>query len=154
MPCGRRAGISMVEVMVTVVIANIGFAALVQSFSHYRKQEIETRAGTTALLAAQTVLEEIRSSDFDTLFTQYNDVPGDDPNGQDRGAYFSIAGLNPPRVAEVPLNHGQIILVREEEPDGRSEPYRSLRCAVRVNYEVLGEPRQVELDSLLTRPLE
>jgi type II secretory pathway pseudopilin PulG len=213
----RRAGISMVEVMVTVIIANVGIAALVSSFSHYQKQEIETRARSTALLAAQTVLETMRSSDFDTLLTQYNDVPGDDPNGQDRGSFFSIAGLNPPRIGGVALNHGEIILVHEENPDERQfgrdlgtnglpypdglpdgkpdgldldgdglcllnnlfsslfdlnlngvlgegnlpglfqaprpqEACRSMRCAIRVTYEVLGELRQIQLDTQLTRP--
>src|SRR2546426_8681920 len=104
----------MVEVMATVIIANVGIAALVSSFSHYHRQEIESRARTTALLAAQSVLEEIRSDDFDTLLTQYNDVPADDPNGRDKGPFFSVAGLIPPRIAGVPLNQGEVILIHDE----------------------------------------
>lgn len=214
-----QAGISMVEVMVTVIAANIGIAALVSSFSHYHQEQIEGRARTTALLAAQTVLEGIKASDFDTLLTQYNDVPADDPNGQDKGAFFTVAGLDPPRVGQTALAHGEIIFVRTEKPDERfygrdlglnglpypdgrpdgypdgldlnadrdrtsrsafsgkfdlnldgdtsdsnllglpaaphpREAYRSLRCAVRVTYEVLGQIRQIELQTQLTQPIK
>lgn len=215
----RRSGLSMVEVMVTVVIANVGIAALVSSFSHYHKVEIESRARTTAILAAETVLEGIKASDFDTLLTQYNDVAGDDPNGRDKGAFFNVAGLGAPRIGGTLQNHGEVIIVRSEQADERSygrdlgtnglpyadgvpdgipdgldlnadgsretpgdvfagrfdlnldgdvvdadllgpliapqpsQSYQSLRCAVRVTYDILGQLRQVELQTQLTRPV-
>ncbi len=214
----RISGLSMVEVMISVVVANIGLAALVSTFSHYQKEEIESRAFTTALLSVKSSMEEIKASNFDTLLTQYNNTPGDDPNGEDKGSYFSVGGLTPPYVGGAAINHGEIIMVNEEapneaafgrdlgtndlafvdgKPDGKpdgvdlnhngcrtdanafggnfdlnlngvktdtnvlglsqtTEPdaYKSLRCVVRVSFEVMGQVHQLETQTQITRSIK
>jgi len=214
----RISGLSMVEVMISVVIANIGLAALVSTFSHYQKEEIESRAFTTALLSLKSTVEEIKASNFDTLLTQYNNTPGDDPNGEDKGGFFSVAGLTPPYIGGGAVNPGEIIIINEEAPDetayGRdlgtnglgyvdgkpdgkpdgidlnlngcrtdsnafggnfdlnlngvktdtsvlglsqtseSNSYKSLRCIVRVSFEVMGQIHQLETQTQVTRAIK
>ena len=210
---------SMVEVMVTVVLANVGLVALAISFTHVQRVELESRARNTAISSAHSVMESIKASNFTTLDTQYNDIDGDDPNGEDRGSFFSVAGLKPPAISGSFQQHGEIILIKDESPseldygrdfgtnglhyldgnpdglrdgidlnadkelsydsvfEGRfdldlngtvtrgdlkgeyqaaspQEAFKSLRCAVRVTYEVLGELRQVEIQTQLTEPVE
>ena len=214
------AGVTLVEMMFTVVVANIGLVALLSSYSYYHQQESTSRAESTALFAARTVLEEIKSSDFDTLTTQYNNVANDDPNGDDKGQYFSVAGLAPPVVGGATQNQGEIIWVRDEAPDEKTfgrdlgtnglpyvdgipdgipdgldingdasrettgdafagtfdlnlngiktdtnvlgsptvatptDAYQTLRCAIRVTYAVMGEIRQIEMQTQVTKPIK
>jgi prepilin-type N-terminal cleavage/methylation domain-containing protein len=65
--CNHRAGFSFVELLVTIVIAGIAFAAMVPMFVQAQKAGAGDRARMTALNVAQDRIEKIRQLDYDLI---------------------------------------------------------------------------------------
>lgn len=69
--CERAAGFSFVELLVTIVIAGIAFAAMVPLFVQATSANGADKTRTTALNVAQDRIEKIRQLDYD-LITEEN----------------------------------------------------------------------------------
>ena len=79
--CRRDAGFSMVELLVTIIIAGIAFAALVPVFVGAQKAASGEQQRNAALGLAQDKLEKVRSLDYD-LITQSGLTNDTIPNAQ------------------------------------------------------------------------
>ena len=93
---GRRAGFTLVEVMIAIVVVLLALAgyshSLVSSMVAADTDE-EIRRATEA---ARTVMEEIQGADLADVFVLYNHTVADDPVGEDApGAAFGAPGLTP-----------------------------------------------------------
>lgn len=65
--CRREAGLSLVELLVTVVLAGMVFAAMVPMFLLAQETNAGDNMRTTALQVAQGTLEKIRQLDYDEI---------------------------------------------------------------------------------------
>ena len=65
--CNRGAGFSFVELLVTIIIAAIAFAAMVPVFVGASQKASGNKARNIALNVAQDRLEKIRQLDFDQI---------------------------------------------------------------------------------------
>ena len=79
--CRRDAGFSMVELLVTIIIAGIAFAALVPVFVGAQQVASGEQQRNAALSLAQDKLEKVRGLDYD-LITQDGLTGNTIPNGQ------------------------------------------------------------------------
>ena len=92
----RRAdGFSFVELLVTIIIAGVAFAAMVPLFVQAGKQQSSDRVRVTALNVAQDRIEKIRQLDYD-LITAENlartENSGDWLYASEFGPQFTTAG--------------------------------------------------------------
>ena len=134
---------------------------------------------TSAYAAAESTLERLRSTQFDELFARFNADPADDPDGAGTaaGADFAVVGLEPqPGDADglagrilFPVVDGAPGVLREDvdligrlidlDVDGaidgadKSGTYDVLPVEVRVDWIGDGEPRSVEIQTVIVRPL-
>ena len=67
--CNRGAGFSFVELLVTIVIAGIAFAALVPVFVGAQQATSADQVRNSALQLAQDKLEKVRGLDYDLITT-------------------------------------------------------------------------------------
>jgi prepilin-type N-terminal cleavage/methylation domain-containing protein len=65
--CDRRAGFSFVELLVTIIIAGIAFAALVPVFVGAQQASAGDKVRSVALQVAQDRIEKLRQLDFELI---------------------------------------------------------------------------------------
>jgi type II secretory pathway pseudopilin PulG len=79
--CDRGAGFSFVELLVTIIIAGIAFAAMVPLFVQAQGANSADQARNIALQVAQDKIEKVRQLDYDQI-TQANLESGSYAGGQ------------------------------------------------------------------------
>jgi type II secretory pathway pseudopilin PulG len=122
----RAAGFSFVELLVSIIVAGVAFAALVPLFVQAGKQQSNDRVRVTALNVAQDRIEKIRQLDYD-LITAENlartENTGDWLYASEFGPAFTTAGG---RVYDVYYD------VTEVDDDASKLLYK--RVTVRVDW--------------------
>ena len=108
-----RKGLTLVEVLVTLVIMGIAFAALLTSQLANLRASAQARFATDAKAAAVQVLErrsaEVLKSEIVPALSPYKDAPldPDNPSGNWRSFYFVDYYFScPTRVAPSPKQRG------------------------------------------------
>ncbi len=91
-------GFSFVELLVTIVIAGIAFAALVPLFIDVQKQDSGDNARNVALQVAQDKIEKIRQLDYDQI-TAANLSSASYAGGQFGSYWDSVRNSNTKRYA-------------------------------------------------------
>ena len=97
LPSSRRAGHSILEVLVSfgiLVLGALGFLKVMVSASKVSSSSHET---TLAKEAARTQMETLMSMDYRQAFTRFNASAADDPAAPtlSPGANFNVEGLEP-----------------------------------------------------------
>ncbi len=163
----------MVEVLVafTVLVVSVGaiVGALVTALETQRMSQ-ETRR---AVIAAESVLEELKAADFAQVFVLYNADPLDDPVGPAPGASFAVRGLTAlpgdadglPGEIIFPVNGTELRedgvdsalgLPRDLDGDGaidaadHSGNYALLPVMIRVRWSGVSRAREIRLVTTLT----
>ena len=100
----RRAGFSLVEVMISMTVVSVAMVGVMGSISSSSSLADANRETSVAYRAVQRTLEQIQGSSFEDVWALYNRDEGDDPLGVGSapGANFDVAGLE----------------AREDDPDG------------------------------------
>lgn len=91
---GPRAGISLVEVSIAVVLLTIALCGITGSI--VASDELHNANSETALAeaGARAMIETLHGAPFPTVFVRYNSVTSDDPVGTTSpGANFAVRGL-------------------------------------------------------------
>jgi type II secretory pathway pseudopilin PulG len=177
-PAARRAGLTMIELAVSMVILLVAVGGTLSSISSTVVLGESTRETTLAYLAAQRQLEGLRTQNFRQLFALFNAVPADDPAGEGTapGQNFDVAGLSPTKD-DADGRVGQILFPVAEDDEGQlredvlfigrqhdldvdggidvadvSASYALLPVRVRVEWKGRSGNRYVELQTVLTHP--
>lgn len=175
-PHCRRAGFTLVELSVSMVVLLVAVGGTLSSISSTAVLGDATRESTLAYLEAQRQIEHLRAEEFGRLFALHNDDPDDDPAGAGsaHGAGFAVAGLSPV-AGDADGQVGQILFpvdgagtLREDvrfagrqhdlDADGGIESqdvsgsYVLLPVRVRIEWHGRSGNRYVELQTVLTQP--
>lgn len=92
-----KSGFTLLELMIAVAVIIIALAGLLAVFSHLMYLNENARKLTLAVTACQDKLEEMRNSNFSTLYATYNGTsfnPNGFSAGEAKGA-ISINNSNP-----------------------------------------------------------
>jgi type II secretory pathway pseudopilin PulG len=141
----RERGDTLAELLVTMVIAGIAFAALVPLFIHAAQASAGDKARTVALSIAQDKMERIRS-------LPYGDVA---PGNLNNGPYASTHDLGNSASVGNPSG-GRAYLIRYDVtlvyPAGLQNPEPGLELYKQVTVDVywVGNPRPVKHTVLTT----
>ncbi len=94
-----RAGISLLEVLIAVAVFTISLGPITSSLFTSHSLVATNRETSIAMDAALSMVAELKTEDFSTLFRRYNPNPNDDPGaaGSAPGANFVVLGLDPLR---------------------------------------------------------
>ncbi|HEX6884289.1 MAG TPA: hypothetical protein VF530_13000 [Planctomycetota bacterium] len=92
-----RAGLSILEVLVTLSILVVAGSLFCQMLISGRRIRLVNHEKTLAADAARVVLERMRNTPFLEVYRDYNEDPTDDPggNGTGPGSTFEVEGLSP-----------------------------------------------------------
>ena len=93
-PDPSRAGFSLVEVMIALVIFTIGVLGLAATTMFVVRQTTLAEVSTERAAAVQSVIEELRATDFDLL------AAGSDSVGRFQVSW-TITGANRTKLAEI-----------------------------------------------------
>ncbi len=174
-PGAGRRGLTMLEVLLSMaVFATVAGGA---SFALTRAVALgrTNRETAIALQAAESVLEEMRGVPFDEVFVRFNTTTGDEPSvGPKLPGAFAVPALrvraNDPDglagLVQFPGNGAQLVeswqdpglgMPRDLNDDSDTfdvlthpAPYSVLPVRVRVEWDSVGGPRDVELVAVLT----
>lgn len=94
-PCASRAGLTLIELALAssvVLVAILGALGAVTSSSDLTSS---TRETTTALAAAQMMMERLHGTPCEEVWARYNDIAGDDLDGAGTTTGFAVDGLDP-----------------------------------------------------------
>lgn len=91
-----RAGMTLIEVMVSVVVLTVCISLLSNTIAATVAQGVANRERALAVEAAQNIAEDMRRAPFDQIYALYNQDPTDDPGraGTAPGAHFAVEGLS------------------------------------------------------------
>ena len=76
----NNSGLTLLELMIAAAVLIIAISGLLATFTGLLSLNENSRNLTLAMTACQDKMEEIRNSDFDTLYTSYNGT-GFEPAG-------------------------------------------------------------------------
>lgn len=173
-----RAGFTLVEVMVTLVllaVAMLGFSRSMVSTMVAADTDREVRLSTEA---SRAVFERLSGAAFEEVFALYNSDPNDDPDGPGTGpgVNFDVEGLDPlpadpdgsvgrvwlpvVEVAGIPqlredVQMPELGMPRDLSGDGviddldHSGDYVILPVRVELDWQGNGGPAEVEFHSVL-----
>ena len=115
----RRAGFTLVELMISVVILTLCCGMLATTLSATGMHRSTNHEQGLAVEAARGVIEDMHNWKFGGVYTLYNADPNDDPDGPGTGPgkHFAVEGLSPADddpdgfVGEVilPVNSGPLL---------------------------------------------
>ena len=92
----RRAGMTLLEVMMSMIVLLVAVGGMLGSFSSFAMLGEASRQKTVALLAAQQMLEQMQLADFSEVYVRFNGTNADDPAlGLSPGPNFDVFGLSP-----------------------------------------------------------
>ena len=142
-----HAGFSMVELLVTIIIAGIGFAAMVPLFVQAQQNTSADNMRNVTLQVAQEKIEMIRLLDYDDVTQAKLDDESFD-NSQFGNSYTYTGGSGNSRTLSVAYT---VALVPETQEDGTAtvegeEDYKQVSVAVSWS----GPPEPVRAASLTT----
>ncbi|MEL6907329.1 MAG: prepilin-type N-terminal cleavage/methylation domain-containing protein [Planctomycetota bacterium] len=111
-PPARRAGFTLVEVMVAIMVLTVATYILSSTVTAAVSHSIVKSQRTLAAEAAMNAIEQIRAMPQEDVFALFNDVTSDDPYGPGTGPgpTFDVPGLDPVLAGGVPLPIGQVLL--------------------------------------------
>lgn len=89
----KDKGFTLLELMIAVSVLIVAMAGLMAVFTHLISLNENSRKLTLAVEACQDKLEEMRNSNFSTLFTTYNGTSFN-PNGFPAGEAKGIVSVN------------------------------------------------------------
>lgn len=83
--------------MIVLIVMVVAMAMFSSTLAATARQKSVQHEGGRATEAARRVMEDMRATDFRTLFARYNAAPEDDPDGPGtaHGNAFAIHGLAP-----------------------------------------------------------
>jgi prepilin-type N-terminal cleavage/methylation domain-containing protein len=134
-----RAGFSMVEVMVSVVVLTVCVSLLSNTIAATVAHTASKRERSLAVEAAQNVLEDMHRAAFAEIYALYNHDPNDDPRGRGTGPgpHFDVPGLSS-RFGDQDGLVGRVLLPTERAPLRED-----------VELEPLGMPRDLDGDHIV-----
>ena len=171
---GRRAGFSLIEIVVGTVILIVASGGLVASMLQSRALARSNNEKTLAQAAIERALEQLAGTEFNEVLARFDGDPANDPAiGASPGMHFPVAGLSvqaadPDGFAgriEFPLTGGALVenapldsfgLPRDLDADGlqdgadHSGDYVLLPVRVHVEWRGVSGDRSASLDTLLT----
>ncbi len=114
---------TLVEVMVALVILTMCVGMLTSTIASTTVQATVNRENAIAVEAARAAIEDMHNVPFEDVFTLFNEIGLDDPDGPDTGfgPHFAVIGLQPAdddpdgMVGEVILPGAAGILLETEE---------------------------------------
>ena len=138
-PATSRAGFSMLEVMLVMIVMTLAISMLAGTISSTAKMGPLQIENAIATEAARKNLEFMRIHELTEVFARFNADPADDPDGAGTapGQNFQVEGLSP-RAGDADGMCGRIrfpgdgIDLREDVNDGQ-----------------LGMPRDLNLDGVV-----
>ena len=174
----KRAGFTLVEVMVALVLLSVAMVGFSQSIVSSMVAANTDRDVRKATEASRGAMERLAGADFSELFALYNGNPGDDPDGAGSapGQAFDVTGLtvldddDDGQVGQVlmpfvevagiwqlreDLNLPELGLPRDLSGDGiidsldHSTDYVLLPARIRIEWKAAGAPAQVEFHTIL-----
>jgi len=135
----RRAGFTLVEVMVTMVVLVFGIGAVVTTLVMTTSLGKTNRESNIAATAARGAVEAMKATEFEEIFARFNANPADDPDGPGTavGNTFMVPGLN----------------VDPTDPDGIQGEILFVGNGVQLREDVvdveLGMPRDLNKDAVI-----
>jgi len=92
----RRAGFSLVEVMIGFCVLSIAVGAVASTLVATTSLNVANEELSRALDGQISQLEELRSVDFEEVFASYNGIEADDPQGAGSapGSDFDVPGMD------------------------------------------------------------
>ena len=99
----RRAGITLVEILIVIAILTVSLAMFAQTLSASARLDPVANETMLASEGARVMLERMRAQPFEQLFTLYDANPANDPSGAGTapGSTFAVEGLAPATVGGV-----------------------------------------------------
>ena len=174
---GSRAGFSLIEVLVAIVILTVAVCGVSSSMISALTLNRVNRETAIAEAAARRMMEQAGNTEFQRIFATYNTNPADDPTGPGTspGANFVVFGLTPNDddadgrvgeisfpvidVAGVPQLREDVVdaglgMPRDLNGDGpdlvdHSDNYRVLPIRVRISWRGLCGPRTLTTEGML-----
>jgi type II secretory pathway pseudopilin PulG len=177
----RRAGTSLVEVMIAAIVLTVAVAGASGSMLSAMVLQRSQSESALARQAARRVLEELQGRPFTEVFRAYNRSVSDDAGlaKAASGANFAVAGLTP-QAGDADGQCGQVIFPSVLNPDGTedldelsgdaslgmpydldndtnwemltaADPYTVLPVRVRVEWRGLAGPQHYDLDTILSQ---
>ena len=91
-----RRGFTLIEVTVVITVLTVAMGMLSKTIYSMSKLGPVNGETARAIQEARSILEELRSQDFENVFSLYNADPADDPGGVGTapGSGFVVNGLN------------------------------------------------------------
>lgn len=93
----RETGFTLVEIVFAISILGAAIVFLISGTVLFDKINLNTVNRTLAMNAAKTMIENLQSMPYSTVFVNYNTIAADDPLGAGTapGPHFAVNGLNP-----------------------------------------------------------
>lgn len=93
----REAGFTLIEIVFAISILGAAIVFLISGTVLFDKINLNTVNRTLAMNAAKTMIEDLQSMAYSTVFVNYNTIAADDPLGAGTapGQHFTVNGLNP-----------------------------------------------------------
>jgi len=90
-----RAGVSLIELLLTATVFTIGIGAVASSMVASRSLGNTVRETNRALEVGQSAVESVKGEVFEEAFVRFNATAADDPAlGDSPGNFFAARGLN------------------------------------------------------------
>lgn len=90
----RRAGFSLVEMMIAFVVIVVAMLGAVTSITSSSVVGSANRESSIAYQAGRATLERLQSEPFEFVFARYNADESDDPDDTAPGRHFFVPGLD------------------------------------------------------------
>jgi type II secretory pathway pseudopilin PulG len=135
---GTSAGFSILEILIAATVFMLVSGAVVTTLVASNALNATNRETVLAAQAAESIVEELKSTPFDEVFARYNSTVDDDPAvGDSPGYWFAVRGLSP----------------RADDPDGAvgqiDFPGDGLELREDVTDADLGLPRDMDRDGIV-----
>lgn len=172
---GGSGGFSIVEILISATVFLLVSGAVVTTLVASSALNHTNRETVLAVQAAESMIEELKSTPFAEVFARYNDTVADDPaTGVSPGIAFAVAGLAARAddadgmvgtiafpgdgvVLREDVADAELGLPRDLDRDGaiddqdKAASYRILPVRVRLEWRGANGNRALELVTVLTQ---
>jgi prepilin-type N-terminal cleavage/methylation domain-containing protein len=147
-PRSRRAGFSLIELTIVMVIMTVAVLMLSSTMTSSSRVGPMLREDAIANTAATFQLETLRTLPFDSIYARHNDLPGDDPDGSGTapGRHFAVEGLTV-RPDDEDGHVGRFVFPEGSVGSAGGVLLQGLREDIALSH--LGLPRDLNGDGLL-----
>jgi hypothetical protein len=142
-PClGPEAGITFIEIAITLTFFAIAGLGLIGTMGYSIKQNAVNKETSVATLAARSALERLRATPFNEVYAEFNADKTDDPLGLDTGAgsYFEVEDLR--KYSEDGVSGAGTIFFPED---------KNGKLVENLDLPELGLPRDLNLDGTVDK---